>query len=359
MNLWRHRDFMRLWSAQTVSEFGSQFTLLALPLTAILVLHSTAFEVAVLSSVAFLPFLLFGAVAGVWVDRLPYRLVLVGADLGRALVLASIPVAYAFHALTLPQLYAAGFLSGSLTVMFSVAYSAFLPSLLEPARLAEGNSRLEVSRSLAQTSGPATAGGMISAVSAPVAIVVDTASFLASAVAIFSIRHREARPAKGGERSVLRELREGLRHVWREPILRSNVFSAGLANFAYGMVWAVLLVFAVRILGLHAAPRGAASFFLTAGWALGSFGAMITAVIGPTIRQVVVPQRLQGRVVGAIRSVIMGVVPLGSVTAGALAATIGIREALFIAAGLACVAFVPLVGPLRNLDRLPVPEAGA
>jgi MFS family permease len=401
--LWRHTDFVRLWLAQTVSEFGSQFTLLALPLAAILVLHATAFEVAVLSTVEFLPFLLFGVVAGVWVDRLSYRLVLVVADFGRAFVLASVPLAYAFGALTLPHLYAVGFLSGTLTVFFSVAYSAYLPSLLERERLAEGNAKLEVSRSLAQTSGPATAGGVISAISAPVAILIDAASFLVSGFGIVSIHHREQRRVVQDGRSVWHELREGLSYVWREPILRTNVYSAGLANFAYGMIWAIFLVFAIRILELHAgvigliialgeaggiigaiaanriagklgvgptmivataifgvgnalialAPRSAAIPFLTAGWAIASFGALITAVIGPTIRQAIVPQRLQGRVVGAIRSVIRGIVPLGSLTAGVLAATIGIRHTLLVAAALACTAFVPLIVPLRTFYKLP------
>lgn len=407
--LWRHVDFLRLWSAQTVSEFGSQFTLLALPLAAILVLHATAFEVAVLSTVEFLPFLLFGVVAGVWVDRLSYRMVMVVADLGRALILTSIPAAYAFGALTLPHLYAAGFLSGTLTVFFSVAYSAYLPSLLEREHLAEGNTKLQVSRSLAQTTGPASAGGLISAISAPVAIILDAASFVISGLGILSIRHRDQRHIEKTERSVWRELREGLDYVWREPILRANIYSAGLANFAYGMVWAVVLVFAVRILKLHAgvigvilalgeaggilaallatriaarfgvgpsmiigtaifgignllvatAPRATAVPLLTAGWALASFGALITAVIGPTIRQAIVPQRLQGRVVGAIRSVIMGIVPLGSLTAGVLAATIGIRHTLIAAAAIACVAFLPLIAPLRRLRDLPVAEPTA
>jgi MFS family permease len=398
-----------LWGAQTVSEFGSQFTLLALPLTAILVLHASAFEVAVLSTVEFLPFLLFGAVAGVWVDRISYRLTMIGADLGRALVLASIPVAYALGVLTLPQLYAAGFLVGTLTLIFSVAYSAYLPALLDRGQLVEGNSKLEISRSVAQTAGPAGAGIVVAALSAPVAIVVDAVSFVVSGVGIISIRHRERRDAHGRERSIRQELREGLSYLWREPILRSNVYSAGLANFAYGMVWAVFLVFAIRILELHAgvigliiavgeaggilgavlasrvgaklgvgpamiaatatygignvliatAPRTAAIPLLTLGWGLGSFAAMITAVLGPTIRQVIVPQRLQGRVVGAIRSVIRGVVPLGAITAGALAATIGVRQTLFIAAAVACIAFVPLISPLRHFRELPAPQPSA
>src|SRR5439155_1091443 len=128
-------DFQRLWAGQTISELGSQVTLVALPLTAILVLHASAFAVAVLSSFELLPFLVFGVVAGVWIDRVSYRLVLISTDLARAVLLGSVPLAYAFDALTLPQLYAVGFTAGSLTVFFGLAYQAYLPAVLERERL--------------------------------------------------------------------------------------------------------------------------------------------------------------------------------------------------------------------------------
>ena len=192
--LWRHPDFLRLWSAQTISQFGSQISQLALPLAAILVLDASAFEVALLGTVEFLPFLLFALPAGVWVDRLRRKPILVLGDLGRALALGSIPLAYAFDALTIWQLYAVGFVVGVCTVFFDVAYQSYLPSLVERESLVEGNSKLEISRSAAQLAGPGLAGALIGAITAPYAILLDAVSFVGSAVLVFRIRRPEVVP---------------------------------------------------------------------------------------------------------------------------------------------------------------------
>jgi MFS family permease len=401
--LWRDADFLRLWAGQTVSEFGSQVTLLALPLAAILVLEASAFEVAVLSSVQFVPFLLIGLPAGVWVDRLRYRRVLVATDLGRAAILASVPIAYAFGALRLPQLFVVGFLAGTLTVFFSLANSAYLPSLLVRERLVDANAKLETTRSIAQTGGPGIAGLLVAATSAPAAILADALSFLASGFLILSMRHREHRAPKIDQRGVWKELREGLHYVWSQPILRANVYSAVIGNFAYGLIWAILLVFAVRTLGVNAgviglilalgqaggilgaltanriartmgvgpaliagvslfgpgyllialAPRNMAILFLTLGWALLNFSFLIAAVLGISIRQALVPKRLQGRVAGSIRWIIIGVIPLGSLAGGALASSIGVREALVAGTLISFGAFIPLLSPLAELHALP------
>ena len=138
--LWRHGDFLKLWSGQTISQVGSQVTALALPLAAVLVLDASAFEVALLGTVEFLPFLLFALPAGVWVDRLRRRPILIVTDLCRGLVLASIPVVYLFDALTMWQLYVVGFLFGICTVFFDVSYQSYLPSLVRKDQLVEGNS---------------------------------------------------------------------------------------------------------------------------------------------------------------------------------------------------------------------------
>ena len=157
--LWRNGDFLCLWSAQTVSEVGSQVTNLALPLAAILVLKASTFEVAALGVVEFLPFVLFSLPAGVWVDRLRRRSILIAADWGRAAALGSIPIAYVAGALTLGQLYAVGFVTGVLTVFFDVAYQSYLPSLVERDQIGEGNSKLEISRSAALVLEAAGTGG--------------------------------------------------------------------------------------------------------------------------------------------------------------------------------------------------------
>jgi MFS family permease len=402
--LWRHADFLRLWTGQSISELGSQVTLVALPLTAILVLHASAFRVAILSSFEFAPFLLFGVIAGVWIDRLPYRQVLIVADLARAAALGSVPLAYAFGALTLGQLYAVGFLTGTFTVFFSLAYHAYLPSMLERDLLMDANAKLESTRSIAQTAGPAAGGGLVTLASAPAAIIAEAASFVFSAALLIAIRAPARRPSEAPSRDLRSELREGLGYLWHHPIFRANLFSAGLANFSYGIVWAILLVFAVRQLHLNAATIGAvlavgqaggiagailarriarilgigpaliaasaligpatlilasatpstAVPFLIIGWALWSFTSLMSSVIGVSIRQALVPQRLQGRVVGATRSIIFGVAPIGSLVGGTIAATAGLRAALFAGAGAALFAFLPLaLSPVRTLRELP------
>src|SRR5438105_2634970 len=189
--LWGHRDFLKLWGGQSVSEFGSQITLLALPIAAIKILHARAFAVAALTTFEQLPFLFFALPAGVWVDRLRRRPLLIIGDVGRALALASIPIAYAFGVLHIWQLFAVAFATGVLTVFFDVAYQAYLPSLVGREHLVEGNSRLQVSASAAQTGGPGVAGVLIGAVSAPYAIVADAVSFICSATFVLGIRKRE------------------------------------------------------------------------------------------------------------------------------------------------------------------------
>jgi MFS family permease len=155
--LWRHPDFLRLWGAQTVSQLGSQVSFLALPLAAVLVLDASAFQVALLGAAVMAPWLLFALPAGVWVDRVSRRPILVIADLGRAAVLASVPLAYAIDALTMAQLFATAFATGTLTVFFDVAYQSYLPSLVERRQLVDGNAKLEVSRSGASVAGPGLA----------------------------------------------------------------------------------------------------------------------------------------------------------------------------------------------------------
>lgn len=175
--LWHNRDFRRLWAAQTVSQFGTEITDLALPLLAILVLHASTFEVAALAVVDWLPFFLFSLPAGVWIDRLPRRPILIAADVGRALALGSIPLAYLFDVLTLGQLYLVGLVAGTFTVFFDLSYQSYLPSVVERDELGEGNAKLEVSRSSAQVAGPGIAGVLVSTVTAPYAILVDAISF--------------------------------------------------------------------------------------------------------------------------------------------------------------------------------------
>jgi hypothetical protein len=158
-SLLRHADFLKLWTAETISQFGTQVSLLAIPLVAVTLLEASPFEVALLGTIEFLPFILF-SLGGAWVDRLRRRPILIIGDVGRAVMLISIPVAFALDVLTIWQLYVVGFVAGTLTVFFDVAYQSYLPSLVERDQLIDGNSKMEVTRTLAQTAGPALSGGL-------------------------------------------------------------------------------------------------------------------------------------------------------------------------------------------------------
>jgi MFS family permease len=250
--LWRQGDFLRLWGAQTISQFGTQITLLALPLVAIIALDASTFEVAALEAIEFLPFLLFALPAGVWVDRLPRRPILVVADFGRAVALLTIPIAAAFDVLTIWQLFAVAFATGVLTVFFDVAYQSYLPALVARDELVDGNAKLEVSRSAAQVGGPGIAGVLVDVLTAPYAIVADAVSFVWSALLLFRIRSIEPRPERDLASSLRSELAEGLRYVLRDPRWRAISAYVASSNFFFSVAFAVFLLYAVR--ELHLSP---------------------------------------------------------------------------------------------------------
>ena len=198
--LFRHPNYLKLWSAATISLFGTQVSQIAIPFIAAVLLDASPGEVGLLTTIEFLPFLLFTLPAGVWVDRFPKKRILVLGDVGRALLLLSIPVAYALGGLTMWQLYVVGFGIGVMTVFFDVADQSYLPTILERDELVEGNSKLQISQSSAQILGQPFGGGLVALVSAPVAILVDAISYLGSAGLILWIREtgRRARRSIAG-----------------------------------------------------------------------------------------------------------------------------------------------------------------
>jgi MFS family permease len=410
--LWRHRDFLKLWTGQTISEFGTQVTLLALPLIAIALLHASAFTVASIAMVEQLPFLLFALPAGVWVDRLAKRPVLILGDIGRALTIASIPIAQAFGVLSIAQLFIVGFIAGVLTVFFDVAYQSYLPALVERDQLVEGNSKLQVSASAAQIGGPGVAGALIGALKAPYAVVVDVISFVFSAGFLLGIRRREPLVhAPPEERAGMKaELLEGVRYVLRNRHLRAIAICTANSNFFGNVCYAILLVYVVRRMDLSAgligivlscANIGLLIGALTAGWIAAEFGIGRTilasaALVGPSLvliplaplafpvpflvlslimfgfsgtvynitqislRQSITPERLQGRMNSVMRFIVWGVLPLGALLGGALAATVGLRTTLFVAAAGGALSWVPIVtSPVRNLVSVPDPVVDA
>ena len=407
--LWRHADFLKLWSAETVSQFGTQVSQLALPFIAIAILDASAFAVAALGTIEFLPFLLFTLPAGVWVDRLPRRAILIVSDYGRAALLFTVPLAYAFDALTMAQLYVVGFLVGTFTVLFDVSYQSYLPSLVDRDRIIEGNSKLEVSRTTAQITGPGISGGLIGLITAPYAVLLDAISFLGSGVFLTAIRKQEQRPAPTGDRPRMRtELWEGLRYVIHHPLLRPQAMCTGTSNFFSNVTFSIFLVYAVRELGLSAAEIGviftigglgglvaalvsqrvtnrfgvgrttiamgllwgSATFlvplapedfphpYLVAFGLISSFAIVVYNITQVSLRQAITPERIQGRMNSVMRFLVWGTIPLGSLTGGALASTIGLRETLFVGAAGGMLSVLPIVfsRAQRELREIPAPE---
>jgi MFS family permease len=274
-SLWRHPDFLKLWTGQTISEMGSAITGGVIPLLALILLDATPLQMGLLTSLKGLPVLLFGIVAGVWVDRLRRRPVMLTADLGRAVLLLSIPLLAALGLLRIEMLYGLVVLIGLLGVFFNTAYQAYLPALIERARLVEGNSKLAVGSSIAEIGGAGLSGVLVQAIGAPFAMLLDGISFLFSAGSLLLIRHREppvnARntprsapqedQSEEPEGSLLspsfwREALEGLRAVAGQPVLRALVGAAATQSFLGNFFDPLYSLFALRELGLSPAAIG-------------------------------------------------------------------------------------------------------
>jgi MFS family permease len=387
MSLWRNRDFMRLWAGQTVSVFGSQVTELALPLTAVLTLNATALQMGLLSAAGMAPWIAFALLVGVWVDRrLRRRWILVTADLGRAVILLSVPVAAAFDVLSLGQLFAVAFAAGCLTLAFNVAWGSYLNVLVPREQLIDGNSKLMGSYATAQIAGPSIAGVLVQAITAPFAILVDAASFLVSAFALRSIRSPEPERRLERGRSLRHDLGSGLRYVRDDPLQRAIAGSAATLNFFGAAILAVIVLYAVRelhlssgliglafaagavgaLLGTQLAPRlsrrfGAGRTILLAtigfppalaivplaspgqpAWlavtilavaeAVGGVAVMLFDVNTAALRQALTPEHLYGRTAGAMSFLTQSAKPLGSLFGGVVATAVGLHPTLWICA---------------------------
>ena len=406
--LWLHRDFRNLWAAETVSVFGTQISQLALPLVAVITLEASVFEVALLGVIEFLPFILISLPAGVWVDRMRRKPILVGADVGRALLLASIPVAYWLDALTIWQMYVVGFGVGILTVFFDVSYQSYLPSLVERQQLVEGNSKLEISRSAAQLAGPGLAGLLVEAVKAPGAVLVDAVSFALSAFYLFRIKAEERAPTRAERQAgpgMKEEVKEGLRWVFGNRYLRWIAASTATFNFFGNIIGAVFLVYVVRVLGIRpgviglvfavssigyligalaanrlsrrfgvgptiilgaagsvsllllaAAPASNPIPYLIAAQAISSMGIPIYNITQVSFRQAITPERLQGRMNSVMRFIVWGVMPVGALIGGALGSWFGLRTAIWVGViGMSLAVLPVLLSPVRTLREMPEP----
>ena len=399
--LWREPDFLKLWAGQSVSQVGSWITLVGLPLIAAKMLNASPLQMGILSGVGAAAILLFGLFAGAWADRLRRRPILIWTDLGRAAVLGTVPLAAAFGRLSMSHLYLVAAASAILTVFFDVSYRTYLPSLVRPESLLEGNSKLALSESVAGVVGPGITGILIAALTAPMALLFDAASFLCSALSVWLIRTPEPQPKPSAAPHIGREIVEGLRASWHEPILRTLLLRSATAALFLGFGSSLYILFAVRDLGLGAVLLGAV---IAVGGVSGVFGALaaqglvrrfgfgrtligaallpgIAGLLPPlahgpvmlcaavlavaqlgdmawsiyginevTLRQAIAPSHVLGRVNSAAHLTFRGVLPLGALLGGALAEAIGLRPAMFVGAGGFLLSTLWLIfSPIRRL----------
>ncbi|MFB8277602.1 MFS transporter [Nocardia colli] len=398
--LLRDVSFRRYWTGQTVSTFGDQISFVVIPLVAVLVTHADAAQMGYLVAAGWLPHLLFGLHAGVWADRRARRRrVMIAADLGRFVLVASVPVVYLFDGLTLAQLYAVAFSVGTLSVLFDVCNAPLFPALVAPQRYVAGNSLINGSRAMSQMAGPSVGGLLVQLLSAPVALLADALSFLVSALTLSRIAPAEP-PA---QQAVRGQLAEGIRFIARSPIMRSALAATATVNFFTLMVVALFMLYAIDTLHLEPSSVG---LVLGAGAVGGLLGALTAGRladrigIGPTfvlgclvfpapmllipaahgsapvvlilltaaefgsglgmmwldiaassLFTAITPDPLRSRVFGAYRAVNYGVRPLGSLAGGTLATTIGLRPTLWTATIAALTAFLFLLpSPIRRLE---------
>lgn len=269
--LWLHGDFLKLWTGETVSVFGDMVGNSALAFTAVLVLHANALQIGMMAAVHLVPDVFLGLVAGVWIDRLRKRPLMIIADVGRFASLLTIPIAYAFDVLTIGQLFVVSFSVGTFEILFDVSYQAYLPTLVEKDNILEGNSKMAASASVAEVAGFGVSGWMVQILTGPYAVLADAFSFLASAGALIAIGkpEPEPRPAEGRE-GVRKEILEGGRTIAHSPILRSTLIAHDISGFAFRMFGAVFLLYTAGELGFDPGVLGMT-------WAVGGVASFIGA----------------------------------------------------------------------------------
>lgn len=409
--LWAHPDFVRLWAGNSISVFGSLIGGLALQFTAILWLDASATEVAILAASQLVPGFLVSIAAGVWVDRLRRRPIMIVADLGRAAALFSVPIAAGFDGLTMFQLYAVGLVISTLSVFFDSAYQSYLPTLVKREELIEGNAKMQGTASAVEVVSFSISGWLVQLLRAPGAVAVDAASFVFSAFFVWRIRTPEAPPPPPEERvGFLSEASEGFRVVFRDPILRPIALATAVQALASEMIGVLFLIylsgevgFEPGVLGMIFAIGGVTS--LAGAW-VANRGILLFGGVGPTIivsslfraggvlfmplaadtgwlgisflvanqlvtdpfwtmlnihdvslRQAITPERVQGRMFANFRLLEFGFALLGTGVAGVLGATVGLRAGLFAACGLMFVSVgILAASPLVRVKHAP-PQA--
>jgi predicted MFS family arabinose efflux permease len=408
--LLRQPEFLKLWSAQAISQLGDQVTLLALPLVAVLTLDASAAQMGLLTAAELMPHLLFSLFAGVWIERRSHRRkLMIAADIARAVLLVSVPLAAAFDVLTFPQLYAVAFAVGSFAVLFDISWATLFPAVVPRRDLVDASSKLSLSRSLSFVVGPSLAGFLVQAVTAPVTLLLDAFSFIGSALFLGRIRTPEPSPERDGN-GVLRSLRDGMRFVLRDDLIRADLGCAATVNLFNFVFAAIFILYATRELGVAPGTLGIAL-------GLGAIGGILGALIAPPLERAIgigpsvvlgsvlfpaplilvpiasgseltigvmlgtaeffsavgvmifdvsaasmlflrTPDRIRARTAGTFRFVNYGIRPIGALLGGALGTAIGLQATLWIGVLGALLGVVWLVfSPIPRLREAPAEAA--
>lgn len=405
-SLWRDRNFLTMWSGQTLSQFGAQITELAIPVLAVLLLNATEFQVGVLNAAHVAAFLLVGLPAGAWIDRMRKRHVMIAADLVRAAALALVPVLWMLGALQIWHLIAIVAVVGVATVFFDVSYQSIVPSLVRPRQIAEANGKLQTSYEIANIAGPGIGGWLVGIITAPLAVLATAGTYVVSAVALMLTRDHEAPRDETDRGPILREIWEGLHFVFTEKLLRRIVGTTGVSNFFSTVSGTLVPIFLLRELGFspaslglifslgaiggllgamttshivrwigeaRAIPLSAIGFsvigllvpvaavvpafaypLLVAQFFVGSFMVLVYNITQVTFRQRITPPRLLGRMNASVRFVVWGVMPIAALLAGGLGTWLGVVPTMWIGAigQLLSAAFV-VFAPFWTMRELP------
>lgn len=411
-SLWRNADFLKFWSGEAVSQIGAQIAQLALPLTAILTLHATSSQVGLVNAASYAPFLA-ALFVGVWVDRMRRRPLMIASNIGRAVLIGLVPILHAVGMLRIEFLYLVALIVGGLTVVFDISYQSYFPILVGKDGLVEGNSKLQGTSSLAQIGGPGLAGLLVQLVTAPIALALNAGSYVVSVVTLMLIRTPEPAPATGVVHAPMRQsIGEGISIVVKDPYLRPCALQSGLYNLCWISLQTVFVLYASRelhmsagsigfllaagalgsLLGslvakslkqalglgrailvalgsccvapflIPAAPRGGPLFYVLGiiAFALIGGGATMANIHIISLRQVITPEKLMGRMNAGYRFISWGTLPFGGLIGGWLGGVIGLRPTLVVTAfGFLSAVVVMYFSPVRKLVDFPAPLADA
>jgi MFS family permease len=404
--LLRETEFRRFWIGQTISAFGDQITYLALPIVAVLVLDADATQMGVLTAVGLVPHLLFSLPAGIWLDRVrERRRLMILADIGRAMVIALVPLAFLSGWLSIELLFAVAFVVGSLALVFDISWNTFFVAVARREQYVAANALLSGSRSMSSVAGPALAGVLIQILSAPITLLADALSFLGSALFLGRIRVQEP-PIEQKPGTVREQLRDGLSFIVRDPIIRGVLLSVATVNLFNFCFQALFILYATVNLGVEPGILGLALgagavgsvigaivagrvgrrlgigrayllslilypaplilvplaggppivilAFLFVSEFLAGLGVMILDINAGAMILARTPDKIRGRAAGTFRFVNMGVRPIGAIIGGLLGAAIGVRQTLFIVTVAQLAGVLWLIGsPILGLKEMP------